>query len=122
MTPLQQFVRAVGVVSVGLGAVATVYPERVAAAGGVRDAGSPLVPLLVRLNAARQLTLGLALLTKRVPVRRASGLFLPLTALDAGAVLAARRAGVLAPRSAVAALLVLATNVAVSVADRRGAE
>lgn len=50
----------------------------------------------------------------------ASGLFLPLTALDADAVLAARRTGVLAPRFAGAALLVLATHVAVSVADRRG--
>ena len=78
------------------------------------------MPLLVRLNAARQISLGLALLTKRVPVRRASGLFLPLTALDAGAVLAARRAGALEQRSAVAALVVLATNVGVSIADQRG--
>lgn len=120
MRSLQQLVRAVGVVSVALGAVATVAPERVAAAGGVRDAGSPVVPLLVRLNAARQITVGLALLTRRVPVGRASGLFLPLTALDAAAVLSARRAGVLSGRSVVMALAVLTTNVAVSVADQRG--
>lgn len=120
MTPLQHLVRAVGLVSVGLGAVATVAPARVAAAGGVREVSGPVLPLLVRLNAARQLSLGLALLSRRpTPVSRASGLFLPLTALDAAAVLAARRAGALEPRSARMALTVLATNVAVSVASRR---
>ncbi|MCW2606972.1 MAG: hypothetical protein JWO60_1665, partial [Frankiales bacterium] len=49
----------------------------------------------------------------------ASGLFLPVTALDAAAVVGAWRGGVLRPRSAAMALAVLATNVAVSAADRR---
>ena len=120
MTPLQHLVRAVGVVSVGLGVVATVAPARVAAAGGVRDTSGPVLPLLVRLNAARQLSLGIALLTRRpVPVARASGLFLPVTALDAAAVLLARRAGALERRSAVMALSVLAANVAVRAAADR---
>lgn len=119
MTPLEHLVRAVGVVSVGLGVVATLAPAQVAAAGGVRDVSGPVLPLLVRLGAARQLSLGVALLTRHpVPVARASGLFLPLTALDAVAVLAARRAGALERRSAVAALSVLATNVAVRLAAR----
>ena len=59
--------------------------------------------------------LGLALLTRRpTDVARSSGLFLPLTALDAVAVLAGARAGVLGRRSVVMALAVLATNAAVS--------
>ena len=120
MTPLQVLVRAVGVVSVVLGSVATVVPARVAAAGGVRDVSGPVLPLLVRLNAARQLSLGVALLTRTpVDVGRSAGLFLPVTALDAVAVLAARRSGALEPRSAVMALSVLATNVAVRAAARR---
>lgn len=121
MTPLQRLVQGVGLVSVGLGAVAAASPRRVAAAGGVREPDAAVLPLLVRLVAARQVSLGIALLTRRpVPVGRASGLFLPVTALDAAAVLGAVRAGVLHRRSAAMALTVLATNVAVSLADRRG--
>lgn len=115
MSGLQRFVRAVGQLSVGLAAVAVVAPRRVARAGGVRTAGTdPAVPLLVRLNAARQLALGLALLTRRpVDPLRSAALFLPVTAVDAGAVLLARRRGLLAPRSTAMALCVLTTNVAV---------
>lgn len=121
MTALQRLVQGVGVVSVALGAYATARPRAVAAAGGVREPQAAVLPLLVRFAAARQLSLGIALLTRTpVPVGRASGLFLPVTALDAAAVLAARRAGVLRGRSLAMALTVLATNVAVSVADRRG--
>ena len=121
MTGLQRLVRGVGFVSVGLGALATVAPRRVAAAGGARTADvDATVPLLVRLVAARQISLGIALLTRHsVPVDRSSGLFLPTTGLDAAAVLLARRQGVLAPRATAMALAVLATNVAVTVADRR---
>ena len=119
VTPLQRLVQGVGVVSVGLGAVAAVAPRRVAAAGGVRDPDAPVLPLLVRLVAARQLSLGVALLTRRpVPVGRASGLFLPVTALDAVAVLSGVRRGVLHRRSAALALAVLATNAAVTLAAR----
>ncbi len=120
-SPLQRLVQGVGVVSLGLGALATVAPRRVAAAGGVREPGAGPLPLLVRLVAARQVSLGLALLTRRpTPVGRASGLFLPTTALDAAAVLLGVRSGVLKGRSAVMATTVLATNVAVTLADRRG--
>jgi hypothetical protein len=112
---LQRFVRVVGRVSVGLGVVAVVAPRQVARAGGVRTAHTdPALPLLVRLNAARQLALGLALLTRRpVDPLRSAALFLPITAVDAAAVLLARRAGLLAPRSTAMALTVLATNVGV---------
>lgn len=120
MTPLEHLVRGVGVVSVVLGGYASVQPRRVAAVGGVRDPEAPVLPLLVRLVAARQVALGVAILTRHpVPVGRSAGLFLPVTALDAAAVLGARRAGVLSGRSVPMALAVLATNVAVSVADRR---
>ena len=115
--------RTVGVVSVALGALATVAPARVAAVGGVKDASGPVLPLLVRLVAARQVSLGIALLTRRpTPVVRASGLFLPVTALDAAAVLVARRAGALERRSTVMALCVLATNVAVRAAADRSVD
>ena len=114
MTGLERLVRGVGVVSVGLAAVGLARPRELAAAAGVRTADDASLPVLVRLNAARQGVLGLALLTRTpVDVRRSSGLFLPLTALDAVAVLLGVRAQVLAPRSAVMALTVLGVNVAV---------
>lgn len=106
-------VRGVGVVSLGLAAVALVRPEAVAAAGGVR-APQDALPLLVRLNAARQAVLGLALLTRSpADLRRSARLFLPLTALDAVAVGLAARRGVVGTRSVVMAGAVLATNTAV---------
>ena len=89
--------RGVGVVSVGLagrgaGPAARAGRRR---RGAASDDAS--LPVLVRLNAARQGVLGLALLTRTpVDVRRSAGLFLPLTALDAVAVLLGvrvRRAG-----------------------------
>jgi hypothetical protein len=112
---LQRFVRLVGQVSVGLGVVAVVAPRGVARAGGVRTADTdPVLPLLVRLNAARQLALGLALLTRRpADPRRSAALFLPITGVDAAAVLLARRRGLLAPRSTVMALAVLTTNLGI---------
>jgi hypothetical protein len=114
MRGLPGLVRGVGVVSVLLGGYAAVRPEHVATVGGVREPYVPVLPLLVRLVAARQVSLGLALLSRSpVDVRRASGLFLPVTALDAAAVLGGVRSGVLARRSAVLSLTVLATDVAV---------
>lgn len=115
MTGLQQFVRGVGVVSVGLAAVGLVRPRELAAVAGVRTAADDAsLPVLVRLNAARQGVLGLAILTRTpVDVGRSSGLFLPLTALDAVAVLLGVRSRVLAPRSAAMALTVLAVNAGV---------
>lgn len=115
---LELLVRGVGVVSLALAAVGLVRPRELAQAAGVRAPGDASLPVLVRLNAARQGVLGLALLTRSpVDVRRSAGLFLPLTALDAVAVLLGVRGGVLAPRSAAMALTVLGVNAAVLVVD-----
>ena len=111
--------RAVGVVSLLLAALGMVRPRALASAAGVRSSADASLPLLVRLAAARQAVLGLALLTRSpVDVRRSAGLFLPLTALDAAAVLLAQQQGVLRPRSVVMATTVLATNVVVAVRSR----
>ena len=121
MTPrrdLELLVRGVGLVSVVLAAAGLVRPRELAAAGGVQTPGDASLPVLVRLNAARQGVLGLALLTRTpVDVGRSAGLFLPLTALDAVAVLLGVRGRVLAPRSAAMALAVLGVNAAVCVVD-----
>ena len=117
MTGLERLVRGVGVVSVGLAAVGLARPRELAAVAGVRTADDASLPVLVRLNAARQLVLGIALLTRTpVDVRRSSGLFLPLTALDAVAVVLGVRSGVLAPRAAAMALAVVSVNAAVQAA------
>lgn len=119
MNPLASGVRAVGWTSVGLGLLAAAAPRRVARAGGVADPSAAAVPVLVRLAAARQLSLGLAILSRRpVPVGRSARLFLPVTVVDAAAVLAGVRSGALERRSGAYSLLVLATNVAVAVAAR----
>ena len=115
MTGLQVFVRGVGWVSLGLAAVGAVRPRQLAGAGGVQNTDDPTLPLLVQLNAARQAVLGLALLTRSpVDVQRSARLFLPLTAADLAAVVAGRRAGVLAPRSVAMATAVFATNLAIA--------
>ena len=119
--PDAAFVRAVGVVSVALAVVGLVRPRTLTTWGGVAapPAGGEL-PLVVRLGAARQGVVGLALLTRHpTDVRRSADLFLPLTAVDAVVVLAAVRSGVLRPRAAAASLAVLATNVLVAVRARR---
>ena len=117
MTGLERLVRGVGGVSVGLAAVGLLRPRELASAAGVRTADDASLPVLVRLNAARQGVLGIAILTRTpVDVRRSSGLFLPLTALDAVAVLLGVRSGVLAPRAAAMALAVLSVNAAVQAA------
>ena len=70
--------------------------------------------MLVRMAAARQALIGLAVLTRRpTDVARSAGLFLPLTTLDAVAVLAGVRTGALHPRSGAMSLAVLAGNLAV---------
>lgn len=118
---LGRFVQAVGVTSVGLATLGVVRPRALLVAGGVVEPdGAAVVPLLVRLAAARQGVVGLALLTRRPPdVRRSAGLFLPLTAVDAAAVLVAVRGGVLRPRSAAMSLTVLAANTWVARRGRR---
>jgi len=117
---LERFVRGVGVVSVGLAAVGLTRPRELAQVAGVRTPADASLPVLVRLTAARQAVLGLALLTRTpVDVGRAAGLFLPLTALDAVSVLVGVRRGVLARRSGALSLAVLAANAAVAQAARR---
>lgn len=116
MTPahpgLARFVRAVGATSVGLSALGVARPRALLLAGGVvQPDGAAVVPLLVRLAAARQGVVGLALLTRRpTDVRRSADLFLPLTAVDAAVVLVAVRGRVLRRRSAALSLGVLAAN------------
>lgn len=120
---LARFVRGVGVVSVGLAAVGLARPRLLTSWGGVVDTGprtGDVVGLLVRLGAARQGVVGLALLTRRpTDVRRSAGLFLPLTAVDAAVVVAAVRAGTLRPRAAAMSLAVLAANAGVAGRARR---
>ncbi len=116
---LQRLVHGVGAVSLGLAAVGVVRPRALAAAAGVRPADDPSLPLLVRLTSARQLVLGLALLTRSpVDVSRSARLFLPLTALDLVAVGVGVRQGVLAPRALAMSTAVLAANAAVARAAR----
>ena len=120
---LQRLPRAVGQISLGLAGVALLRPRELAAAAGVRVARDDrALPVLVRLIAARQAVLGLALLTRTPPdVRRAAGLFLPLTALDLAAVAGGSAAGVLSRRSLALSGAVLAVNAAVLAAVRRDA-
>lgn len=110
--PDARFVRAVGVASVALAVIGLARPRLLTTWGGVVEpAPGGVLPLLVRLNAARQGVLGLALLTRRpTDVRRSAGLFLPLTAVDAAVVVAAARDGVLRPRAVAMSLAVLGTN------------
>lgn len=108
--------KSIGTLSIWLGTGALFAPRRLAEVLGVRSAATDsdvALPLLVRLMAARNITLGAALLL--VPVsqaRRATEVTLLLTALDAAAVLVARRGGDVAPRSAGLSLAVLATSAA----------
>jgi hypothetical protein len=118
--PLQRFVRGVGAVSVALAVVGLVRPGALVAAGGVVGGASGALPLVVRLAAARQGVVGLALLTRRpTDVRRSAGLFLPLTTVDAVVVLSAVRSGVLLPRAGAMSLAVLAANAWVAARARR---
>ena len=109
--PLAALVRAVGWASLVIAGGAVVAPRALAGAVGVRAPDAPALPVLVRLIAARQASLGLALLTRRpTPVRRSADLFLPLTALDAAAVVQGVRTGALDRRAAAAAAAVLTVN------------
>jgi hypothetical protein len=108
--------KSIGTLSIWLGTGALFAPRRLARVLGVRGAATDTdiaLPLLVRLMAARNITLGAALLL--VPVsqaRRTTQVTLLLTGLDAAAVLVARRGGDVAPRSAGLSIAVLSTAVA----------
>ena len=108
--------KTIGTLSIWLGTAALFAPRRLSRVLGVRSTATDAdvaLPLLVRLMAARNITLGAALLL--VPAsqaRRATEVTLLLTGLDAAAVLVARRGGDVAPRSAGLSLAVLATAAA----------
>ena len=108
--------KGIGSLSIWLGTAALFAPRWIAGVLGVRDAAARTdiaLPMLVRLMAARNITLGAALLA--VPVsqaRRTTQVTLLLTGLDAAAVLVGRRGGDVAPRSATLSLAVLTSGAA----------
>lgn len=108
--------KSIGALSVWVGTVALFAPRATARLLGVRaeaTGGDAALPLLVRLVAARNVALGATLLVSPPPqAQRATEVTVLLTALDAAAVLTARRTGDVTTRSAVMSSLVLATAVA----------
>ena len=108
--------KSIGTLSIWLGTAALFAPRALSAVLGVRDTAARAdvaLPLLVRLMAARNIAMGAALLATPAPqARRTTEITLLLTALDAAAVLVARRGGDVAPRSAVLSLVVLSTAAA----------
>jgi len=103
--------RSIGSLSIWVGTAALFAPRALPRLLGASERGTRtdvLVPLLVRLAAARNIAMGAALLVTPAPqARRTTEVALLLTALDAAAVLLARRGGEVAPRSAVTSLAVL---------------
>jgi hypothetical protein len=103
--------RSIGSLSIWLGTAALFAPRWISRVLGVRDAAARTdiaLPMLVRLMAARNITLGAALLATPVSqARRTTEITLLLTGLDAAAVLVGRRGRDVAPRSAVLSIAVL---------------
>ncbi|SNS15959.1 hypothetical protein SAMN06893096_102283 [Geodermatophilus pulveris] len=108
--------KTVGTLSIWVGTAALFAPRALPRLLGAAERATRtdvLLPLLVRLAAARNIAMGAALLVTPAPqARRTTEVTLLLTALDAAAVLAARRGGEVAPRSAVTSLVVLGTAAA----------
>ena len=108
--------RTVGTLSIWIGTAALFAPRTLPRLLGASETGTRtdvLLPLLVRLAAARNIAMGAALLVTPAPqARRTTEVTLLLTALDAAAVLVARRDGDVARRSAVTSLAVLGTAAA----------
>jgi hypothetical protein len=108
--------RTVGTLSIWVGTAALFAPRTLPRLLGASETGTRtdvLLPLLVRLAAARNIAMGAALLVTPAPqARRTTEVTLLLTALDAAAVLVARRDGDVARRSAVTSLAVLGTAAA----------
>lgn len=99
--------RAVGGLSVALGAAAVLAPRRTATLLGVRATG-PSGPLLVRMVGVRNATMGLRALRATEDERRRSvQAGLAVGAVDVLAVLAAWRSGALTPKAALALLALL---------------
>jgi hypothetical protein len=103
--------KGIGILSIWLGTAALFAPRWISRVLGVRDAAARsdiALPMLVRLMAARNITLGAALLATPVSqARRTTEITLLLTGLDAAAVLVGRRGRDVAPRSAVLSIAVL---------------
>jgi hypothetical protein len=108
--------KTVGSLSVWIGTAALFAPRTLPRWLGLDDAATRTdvaLPLLVRLAAARNIAMGTALLVTPAPqARRTTEVTLLLTALDAAAVLVARRGGDVARRSPVLSLAVLAVSAA----------
>ncbi len=108
--------KTVGTLSIWIGTAALFAPRTLPRWLGLDDAATRTdvaLPLLVRLAAARNIAMGAALLaTPAPPAHRTTEVTLLLTALDAAAVLVARRGGDVARRSPVLALSVLGTATA----------
>lgn len=106
--------KTIGTLSIWIGTAALFAPRALPRLLGADDTGTRtdvLLPLLVRLAAARNIAMGAALLVTPAPqARRTTEVTLLLTALDAAAVLVARRGGDVAPRSVVLSSIVLATS------------
>jgi hypothetical protein len=106
--------KSVGTLSIWIGTAALFAPRTLPRWLGASETGTRtdvLLPLLVRLAAARNIAMGAALLVTPAPqARRTTEVTLLLTALDAAAVLVARRGGDVAPRSAALSLAVLGTS------------
>lgn len=108
--------KTVGSLSVWIGTAALFAPRTLPRWIGLDDAATRTdvaLPLLVRLAAARNIAMGAALLATPAPqARRTTQVTLLLTALDAAAVLVARRGGDVAKRSPVLSLIVLGASAA----------
>ena len=108
--------KSVGTLSIWIGTAALFAPRTLPRWLGLDDTATRTdvaLPLLVRLAAARNIAMGAALLVTPAPqARRTTEVTLLLTALDAAAVLVARRGGDVDERSAVLSLAVLATSAA----------
>lgn len=110
---------AVGGLSVALGALAVVAPNRTAALFGVRQR-SGAVPLLVRMIGVRNAVAGVRTLqADDVDRARALQAGLLLGAVDVTAVLLAARKGVLSKKAAAGVLVLLAGIAALGVAASR---
>ena len=108
--------KSIGTLSIWIGTAALFAPRTLPRWLGLDDTATRTdvaLPLLVRLAAARNIAMGAALLVTPAPqARRTTEVTLLLTALDAAAVLVARRGGDVDKRSAVLSLAVLATSAA----------
>ena len=104
--------QSIGTLSIWIGTAALFAPRALPRLLGASETGTRddvLLPLLVRLAAARNIAMGAALLATPAPqARRTTEVTLLLTGLDAAAVWTSRAEGDVAARSAVLSGVVLA--------------